>query len=52
VLIAADQSKALALLSTIPARRILVDVNGDTLSLIDALRCGEGSPDVPIPIRR
>ncbi|MGN6167259.1 MAG: response regulator transcription factor [Solirubrobacteraceae bacterium] len=53
VLVAADQAKALALLSTAQPDLVLVDVNGDTLSLIDALRCGEGlagraDPDTPV----
>jgi DNA-binding response OmpR family regulator len=53
VLVAPDRTKALALLSTAQADLLLVDVNGDTLSLIDALRSGEGvagrvDPDTPV----
>jgi len=53
VLVAADQAKALALLSTAQPDLMLVDVNGDTLSLIDALRSGErlasrADPDTPV----
>src|SRR5581483_8637813 len=53
VLVAPDRAKALALLSTAQPDLILVDVNGDTLSLIDALRSGEGlagraDPDTPV----
>src|SRR5581483_5700898 len=42
VLVAADRAKALALLGTAQPDLILVDVNGDTLSLIDAVRSSEG----------
>jgi len=53
VLVAPDRTKALALLSTAEPDLLLVDVNGDTLSLIDALRSGEGlagraDPDTPV----
>ena len=53
VLMAPDEAKALALLSTAQPDLALVDVNGDTLSLIDALRSGEGiagraDPDTPV----
>ena len=53
VLIAPDRAKALALLSTSYPDLILVDVNGETLSLVDAIRSGEGlagrvDPDVPL----
>ena len=42
VLIAPDRAKALALLSTAHPDLILVDVNGQTLELLDAVRSGEG----------
>ena len=42
VLIAPDRAKALALLSTAHPDLILVDVNGQTLELLDAIRSGEG----------
>jgi DNA-binding response OmpR family regulator len=53
VLVAADQAKALALLSTAQPDLVLIDVNGDTLSLVYALRSGEGiagrsNPDTPV----
>jgi DNA-binding response OmpR family regulator len=53
VLIAPDRAKALALLSTSHPDLILVDVNGETLSLLDAIRSGEGlagrvDPEVPL----
>ena len=53
VLIAPDRAKALALLSTSHPDLILVDVNGETLSLVDAIRSGEGlagraDPDTPL----
>ena len=53
VLIAPDRAKALALLSTAHPDLILVDVNGETLELLDAIRSGEGlagrvDPDTPL----
>ncbi len=53
VQIAPDRVKALALLSTAHPDLVLVDVNGETLSLVDAIRSGEGlagriDPDVPL----
>jgi DNA-binding response OmpR family regulator len=53
VLLAPDRAKALALLSTSLPDLILVDVNGETLSLVDAIRSGEGpasraDPDTPL----
>ena len=42
MLLAPDRAKALALLSTSHPDLILVDVNGETLSLVDAIRSGEG----------
>jgi DNA-binding response OmpR family regulator len=53
VLVAPDRAKALALLSTSHADLILVDVNGRTLELLDAIRSGEGlaarfDPDTPL----
>jgi DNA-binding response OmpR family regulator len=53
VLIASDRPKALALLATSDPDLILVDVNGQTLALIDAVRSGEGlagrvDPDTPL----
>ena len=52
VLLADDRAKALALMSAIPDL-ILVDVNGQTLALIDAIRSGDGlagrvDPDTPL----
>ena len=53
VLIAPDRAKALALLCTGQPDLIVVDINGQTLELLDAVRCGEGiagrtDPDVPV----
>jgi DNA-binding response OmpR family regulator len=53
VLIAPDRATALTLLSTSDPDLILVDVNGETLSLVDAVRSGEGvaggaDPDTPL----
>jgi DNA-binding response OmpR family regulator len=53
VLTAPDRAKALALLSTAHPDLILVDVNGRTLGLLDAIRSGEGlagwaDPDTPM----
>jgi DNA-binding response OmpR family regulator len=53
VLSAPDRAKALALLSTAHPDLILVDVNGQTLALLDAIRAGDGlagrvDPDTPL----
>ena len=53
VLVAPDRAKALALLATAHPDLILVDVNGQTLELLDAVRSGEGiagraDPDTPM----
>ena len=53
VLLAPDRAKALALLSTSHPDLILVDINGRTLELLDAIRSGEGlagraDPDTPL----
>jgi DNA-binding response OmpR family regulator len=53
VLVAPDRAKALALLSTAHPDLIVVDVNGQTLDLIDAVRSGEGiaghaDPETPM----
>jgi DNA-binding response OmpR family regulator len=53
VLVAPDRAKALALLSTVHPDLILVDVNGQTLELLDTVRSGEGiagraDPDTPL----
>lgn len=53
VLTAADRAKALALLSTAHPDLVLVDINGQTLELLDAIRAGDGlaarvDPDVPL----
>ena len=53
MLVAPDRAKALALLSTSHPDLILVDVNGETLELLDAIRSGEGlagrvDPDTPL----
>ena len=53
VLTAPDRPKALALLSTAHPDLILLDVNGGTLELVDAIRSGEGlagraDPDTPL----
>lgn len=53
VLAAPDRAKALALLSTSHPDLILVDINGQTLDFVDAIRAGEGlagrtDPDVPL----
>ncbi len=53
VLIAPDRAKALALLSTAHPDLIVVDVNGQTLALVDAIRSGEGvagrvDPGIPV----
>src|SRR5947209_13743097 len=53
VLTAPDRAKALALLPTAHPDLILVDVNGRTLGLLDAIRSGEGlagraDPDTPL----
>jgi DNA-binding response OmpR family regulator len=53
VLVAPDRAKALALLSTAHPDLIVVDVNGQTLELLDTVRSGEGiagraDPDTPM----
>ena len=53
VMIAPDRAKALALLSTADPDLIVVDVNGQTLALLDAIRSGDGlagrvDPDTPL----
>ena len=53
VLVASDRAKAMALLTTAHPDLILVDVNGQTLGLLDAVRSGEGvagrvNPDTPL----
>jgi DNA-binding response OmpR family regulator len=53
VLVASDRAKALALLSTAHPDLIVVDVNGQTLELLDTVRSGEGiagraDPDTPL----
>jgi DNA-binding response OmpR family regulator len=53
VLVASDRAKALALLSTAHPDLIVVDVNGQTLALLDTVRAGEGiagraDPDTPM----
>ena len=53
VLIAPDRAKALALLCTAHPDLIVVDVNGQTLELLDAVRSGEGiagraDPETPM----
>jgi len=53
VLVAPDRAKALALLSTGHPDLIVVDVNGETLELLDTVRSGEGvagraDPDTPV----
>ena len=53
VLPAPDRAKAIALLMTAHPDLVLVDVNGATLELVDAIRSGEGlagraDPDTPL----
>jgi DNA-binding response OmpR family regulator len=53
VLVAPDRAKALALLSTAHPDLVVVDVNEQTLELLDAVRSGDGiagqvDPDVPL----
>lgn len=53
VLVATDRAKALALLSTAHPDLIVVDINGQTLALLDTVRSGEGiagraDPDTPM----
>ena len=53
MLVAPDRAKAMALLATAHPDLILVDVNGQTLGLVDAVRSGEGvagrvDPDTPL----
>jgi DNA-binding response OmpR family regulator len=53
VLAAPDRAKALALLSTLHPDLIMVDINGQTLELVDTVRSGDGiagaaDPDIPM----
>ena len=53
VLVAYDRAKALALLSVNQPDLIVIDVNGHTLAIVDAVRSGEGlagrvDPDTPM----
>jgi DNA-binding response OmpR family regulator len=53
VLVAHDPAKALALLSVNQPDLIVIDVNGQTLAIVDAVRSGEGlagrvDPDTPM----
>jgi DNA-binding response OmpR family regulator len=53
VLVADDRAKALALLSVNQPDLIVIDVNGHTLAIVDAVRSGEGlanrvDPDTPM----
>jgi DNA-binding response OmpR family regulator len=53
VLLAPDRAKALALLSIAHPDLIVVDINGETLDLLDTVRSGEGvagraDPDTPM----
>jgi DNA-binding response OmpR family regulator len=53
VLVAYDQAKALALLSVNQPDLIVIDVNGQTLAVVDSVRSGEGlagrvDPDTPM----
>jgi DNA-binding response OmpR family regulator len=53
VLVASDRAKALALLSTAHPDLIVIDINGQTLELVDTIRSGEGiaghaDPDTPM----
>jgi DNA-binding response OmpR family regulator len=53
VLVAGNRAKALSLLATTPPDLIVVDINGQTLGLIDAIRSGEGiagklDPEIPL----
>ena len=53
VLAAPDRAKALALLSPSQPDMILVDINGQTLEFVDAIRAGDGlagraDPDIPL----
>ena len=55
VLVAPDRAKALALLSVAHPDLIVVDVNGEALELLDAVRSGEGiagraDPDTPLVV--
>jgi DNA-binding response OmpR family regulator len=53
VLVAGDRAKAIALLATTPPDLIVVDINGQTLGLLDAIRSGDGiagRPDPEIPL--
>ena len=53
VLLAPDRAKALALLATAHPDLVVVDINGQTLALLDAIRSGDGiagqvDPDIPL----
>jgi len=53
VLVAPDRAKALALLATAHPDLVVVDINGQTLALLDAIRSGDGiagqvDPDIPL----
>jgi len=53
VLVASDRAKALALLATSHPDLVVVDINGQTLELLDAIRSGDGiagqvDPDIPL----
>jgi len=53
VLVAPDRAKALALLATSHPDLVVVDINGQTLALLDAIRSGNGiagqvDPDIPL----
>ena len=53
VLVAPDRAKALALLATSHPDLVVVDINGQTLALLDAIRSGDGiagqvDPDIPL----
>ena len=55
VLVAPDRAKALALLGVAHPDLIVVDVNGETLELLDTVRSGEGivgraDPDTPLMV--
>ena len=53
VVVAGDRAKALALLSTKHPDLVLIDINGETLAVLDAVRSGDGvagqvDPQTPI----
>jgi CheY-like chemotaxis protein len=52
VLAAANRAKALALLQSQHPDLVVVDINGQTLELLDAVRTGEESPGGPTLTRR